>query len=212
MERKDKLRWLEIAAVVLTGLGKFIFMDLLDLRLLYIVTACLTWMAYVIYRYRKQEGILAYWGWTTKNFGRTVLELLPVALLFAICFIIIGNQLETNILNWNILPILVVYPIWGIIQQFIIVGLIARNLQDLKEQNLSELSIVIITATVFAIVHFPFLWLVIATFLLAIVYTLLYLRGRNLIVLGILHGWMGALFFYTILARDPWVEVFEVIF
>jgi hypothetical protein len=53
-----------------------------------------------------------------------------------------------------------------------------------------------------------FLILVAATFLLAIVYTTLFLKGRNLIVLGIYHGLLGALFFYTIMGRDLFLEVF----
>jgi hypothetical protein len=34
------------------------------------------------------------------------------------------------------------------------------------------------------------------------------LRIRNVFVLGIFHGWLGALFFYTVAGRDPFLEVF----
>ncbi len=34
------------------------------------------------------------------------------------------------------------------------------------------------------------------------------LRIRNVYVLGILHGWLGALFYYTVVDRDPFIEVF----
>jgi hypothetical protein len=33
------------------------------------------------------------------------------------------------------------------------------------------------------------------TFIMALVYTFLYLRGQNLLVFGIFHGWMGAFIF-----------------
>ena len=72
--------------------------------------------------------------------------------------------------------------------------------------------IVVLTATLFTLVHFPFLLLVGATFGLAIVSTCLYLRGHNLLVLGIYHGWLGGFFFYTLLNRDPWQEVFGILF
>ncbi len=204
----DQVRWIEILAVIVTGLGKFVFMDWLNWRLPYILVACLGWAVYIWYRWRKNRGILAYWGWTWRRFGKTFLELLPIAVVAVIAFVLIGNRLDTNVLNPGIIPILLLYPIWGAVQQFIIVGLIAGNLKDMKGRQLPEWSIVLITALVFAVVHFPFLWLVAGTFVLAIVYTLLYLRGRNLLVLGIYHGWLGAFFFYTVLGRDPWMEVF----
>jgi uncharacterized protein len=208
MKITDQQRLLETTAVILTGLSKFLFMDILQWRFAYITTAVLFWIAYVYYRFRENNKILTYWALTTKGFKKTFLELLPFAILSVLLFHFIGNQRGTNVLNWNIIPILLLYPIWGIIQQFIIVALIARNMSDMERVKIPEGLVVLLTAVVFALVHFPFLILVGATFLLAIVYTLLYLRGRNLLVLGLYHGWLGAVFFYTVLGRDAWEEVF----
>ncbi len=208
MPIKDQQRFLEILAVVITGLGKFIFMDIFQWRFAYITTACLFWIVYVFYRYRKNNKVIAYWGFTKEHFTSTFLELLPWAILCALTSVFIGYQLGTSVLNWTIIPIMILYPVWGIIQQFLIVGLIARNLQDMQKYKVSTPLIVLLTTLVFSVVHYPFMLLVLATFLLAIVYTLLYLKGRNLIVLGIYHGWLGALFFYTILGRDAWLDVF----
>jgi len=208
MKITNQRRFLEILAVIITGLGKFIFMDVLNWRFAYIAAAILFWVGYVYFRFRKNNNILAYWGLTTKGFRKTFVELLPLALLSAFIFYAIGNKLGTNVLSWHILPILLLYPIWGIIQQFIIVGLIARNLKDMDNIHFPEGGIILVTAVVFSVVHFPFLLLVGATFLLALLYSFLYLRGRNLLVLGIYHGWLGAVFFYTVLGRDAWGEVF----
>lgn len=208
MKITDRIRLLEAAAVALTGLGKFLFMDLLEWRLPYIATACLGWLAYVLYRRKQAPEILSYWGFTTKGFRRTFLLLLPFALVLAVGFYLLGNHWGTNRLNWGILPVMLLYPLWGIVQQFLIVGLIGKNLRDLEQRQLSLWAVILITATVFAVVHFPFLLLVGGTFGLAIVYTYLYLRGHNLLVLGIYHGWLGGFFFYTLLDRDPWQEVF----
>jgi len=71
--------------------------------------------------------------------------------------------------------------------------------------------IVLITASIFAVVHYPHNLLIAGTFVLALVYATLSLKNRNLIVLGTFHGWLGAFFYCTILGRDAWVEVFEVI-
>lgn len=201
----------EIIAVVVTGFGKFILMDLLNQRFVYIVLACLFWIGYIIYRSQKNKGIIDYWGLSKVNFNKTFLELLPIVILCIGLFIFVGNRMGTNILNWSIIPILLLYPIWGIIQQFVIIGLLARNLKDIERVIVPEFMIILITAIVFAIVHYPHNLLIVGTFLLAIVYTTLYLRKRNLIVMGIYHGWLGAFFFYTILERDPWKEVFGIL-
>jgi len=208
MEISDRQRFLEILAVVITGFGKFVFMDFLNWRFLYISVAILFWASYVGYRFRKNNKVLAYWGLTTVGFKKTFLELLPLAMVALIVFVLLGNYLETSVLNWTVLPIMLIYPLWGIVQQFIIVGLIARNMKDMKKVELPEVLIILLTAVVFAVVHFPFLLLVGATFLLALLYSFLYLRGRNLLVLGLYHGWLGAVFFYTVMGRDAWAEVF----
>jgi len=48
----------------------------------------------------------------------------------------------------------------------------------------------------------------IPTFVLALVYGYLFLKERNIYVLGFFHGWLGAICFYTIVDRDPFVEIF----
>ncbi len=204
----DNRRIFEIGVVIATGIGKFIFMDLLELRLTYIIIACLFWMSYIFYRSKQNKGILKYWGLSSRYFTASFLGILPFALVLIGLFVIVGIQRDTNILDWSIIPILLLYPLWGIIQQFVIVGLIARNLKDLKKIKVPYLFIILFTALIFSIVHYPSALLMAGTFLLAIAYTKLYLSGRNLIVLGIYHGWLGAFFYYTILERNSWQEVF----
>jgi len=206
----DKTRWLEILAVVLTGLGKFVFMDWLNLRFVYITAACLFWISYIFFRYKADKQILKYWGFTRKNFKETFKIILPFGLISVVAFFIIGHFLGTNILSWHILPLLLLYPIWGTIQQFIIVALIGGNLRDMEKTTVPYLVIILATAAIFAAVHYPFHLLIIGTFLLAILYSVVYLKKKNLFVLGIFHGWLGALFFYTVMARDPFMEVFGV--
>lgn len=208
----DKRRWLEILAVVLTGLGKFVFMDWLNLRFLYISAAILFWVAYIFIRHKNDKGILQYWGFTRKDFKETFKIILPFGVISAVAFFIIGHYLETNILSWHILPLLLLYPIWGTIQQFIIVALIAGNLRDMEHTSIPYFAIILSTSIIFAAVHYPFNLLIFGTFLLAILYTIVYLKKKNLYVLGIFHGWLGALFFYTVLARDSFWEVFGVFF
>ncbi len=211
MQINDKTRYFEVLAVVLTGLGKFICMDWMNWRLLYILVIVIFWVGYVCYRCWGKHDMLEYWGIGKTNFRKTFLELLPVGLLCVIAFVVIGNYRGTNILNWHIIPILLLYPFWGIVQQFIVVGLITKNLRDMKRTQLSAWLIVLITALIFGVVHYPHHLLICGTFVLALVYATLSLKNRNLIVLGTFHGWLGAFFYYTVLGRDAWQEVFGVI-
>ncbi len=211
MKAENKQRIFEIIAVLITGVGKFIFMDWLNWRAFYVIGACLFWIGFVIYRYRRDENILAHWGFTKTNFKATFLMLLPLGILSVAVFFLIGNYFDTIIINKNIFPILLLYPIWGVIQQFIVVALVAGNLRDMENNKMSNVVIILLTSIVFAVVHFPFLTLVGGTFLLALVYTTIYLKKKNLYALGLYHGWLGAFYFYTIVGRDPWAEVFGVL-
>lgn len=204
----DKVRILEIIAVVLTAIGKFIFMDFLELRLSFVVFAIISWGVYILYRYRQEKSILKYWGFRTDNFKKTFKLMLPYGIVSIIAFIIIGYFQNTINVTWHILPLLITYPIWGSIQQFLTIALIAGNLNDLKNTKLSKVSIIFITASLFSVVHFPSIWLMIGTFLLALFYGYVYLKVKNIYAMGAFHGWLGALFYYTVVNRDPFQEVF----
>ena len=70
-------------------------------------------------------------------------------------------------------------------------SLFAGNLQDAECIKLNKPAIAILTALLFAIVHFPYLWLVGGTFILALFYVFVFFKQRNLYVLGLFHGWLG---------------------
>lgn len=204
----NKVRVLEIAAVVLTGLGKFIFMDYLNWRLPFVVVAILAWTSYVVYRYKKDKNVLKDWGFRLENFKTVFKLILPFALISIAIFFIVGYVQGSINLTWHILPLLITYPIWGSIQQFLTIGLLAGNLNDLKGVKLKKGLIILITAVFFSVVHYPSIWLMIGTFILALFYGYIYLRAKNIYVLGIMHGWLGALFYYTVVGQDPFADIF----
>ena len=82
------------------------------------------------------------------------------------------------------------------------------EVQDLKKGNWNEIVIILIAAILFGLIHYPYNWLMVGTFVLAIFYGYIFLRERNVYVMGLFHGWLGALFFYTVVGRDPFMEVF----
>jgi membrane protease YdiL (CAAX protease family) len=183
-------------------------MDWLGMRLPFIVTAIAGWTTYVFLRRQQIPGILQYWGFRTDNFGKALRMVFPFGIISIITFFVLGFYLRTLNITWHIIPILLLYPIWGTIQQFLVIGIVAGNLKDLESRNISGWLIIFSTALLFGAIHYPFYWLMLGTFVLALFYGYIYLRVRNVYVLGIFHGWLGGLFFYTVVGRDPFEEVF----
>jgi membrane protease YdiL (CAAX protease family) len=205
-------RVLEISAVIFTAIGKFIFMDYLDWRFPFVAVAIISWVSYTIYSKSKQPGITKYWGFRTDNFKTVLKKVLPFGLMAVVTFFAVGLYKGTLNISWHIIPILILYPIWGTIQQFLLIALTAGNLQDLKGQKLNKGMIIFLSALLFGAIHYPFVWLMIATFILAIFYGWIYLSERNIYVLGLFHGWLGGIFYYTVLERDPFLEMFGRLF
>ncbi|MBC8426535.1 hypothetical protein H8E07_20660 [bacterium] len=195
----------EIAAVLLTGLGNFMLADWLGLRLAFVVGACLFWMGFVAIRASANTRVLSEWGFTTRNLGRSFALLAPAGVLALSCFIAYGILTDSLIMHWHIVLILLLYPVWGLVQQFLIVSLLAGNLR--KHSRITHRWLVLLTALVFAVAHAPSLPLALAAFFLAAVTTAVYLRTRNLWALGLFHGWFATGLYYFVLGRDPWKEV-----
>ena len=135
-------------------------------------------------------------------------KVLPFGIASVILFIGIGLYQGSINLTWHIIPILILYPIWGIIQQFLLIALTAGNLQDLEGCKMNNAAIILLAALLFGLIHYPFVWLIIGTFVLALFYGWVYLSERNIYVLGLFHGWLGGIFYYTVVGRDPFEEVF----
>jgi len=202
---------LEIIAVVITGLGKFLFVDYLHLKFWYIITASVFWIGYILYRIFTDRSILQHWGFRKEGFRQSLKWILPAAGIAIGGFILYGILQNTLLLTWHILPVMVLYPVWGTLQQFLIIGIIAGNLNNPRSVKIPKGVSVLSASLLFSIVHYPSLPLVVSTFILAIFYSLLYLQYRNLWVLGLFHGWLGGLFYFFVLHRDPWIEFLEAI-
>jgi membrane protease YdiL (CAAX protease family) len=200
------LRW-EIVFVLLTGLGQFLLAGWLELQLAYVLGACLFWAGFVVIRAKSDASVLTDWGFRTRGFGRSMAFLAPAILLTTFGFAAYGKLTGSMMLNWHILLICLIYPFWGLVQQFLIVALLAGNMR--KHSRIPGAVIVLLTALIFAGVHAPSLPLMGAAFVLALVTTMVYFRTRNLWALGIFHGWFATGLYFLVLGRDPWTVVFS---
>jgi hypothetical protein len=208
--KKNKERRLEILAVVITGLLKFVFMDWLGFRLFYIVAACLFWVVYIYSKTGNNPEAFKSWGFQRENFRSSFLVLLPVALLAITGILIYGALSQARFLNWHIIPILLLYPAWGTIQQFMMVGLIAGNLRKLTDIKITESQIILFTSFLFAFVHYPSFPLMGYAFIMEVIFIKVYLKWPNIWSLGLYHGLVSGLFIFFVLGRDLWSELWKM--
>jgi hypothetical protein len=192
-----------LGAVAVTAAGRFIFGEWLNLDFYYVIGACLLWAVYVGLRYNWNESVLRRWGFTRRGFRRGMLLTAPYAAIGIGFCVVYGIASKNAIVNWNLAILLLLYPIWGTIQQFLVVALLADNAVALSGEKVSETAAVLGAATLFAAIHVPETPLVFATFYLGIVTTSVFFRSRNIWAAGIFHGWFATLFYYLVMGEDP---------
>jgi hypothetical protein len=56
---------------------------------------------------------------------------LPFGILAIAVFFGLGFYLNTINITWHIVPVLLLYPVWGTIQQFLVIAIVAGNLKEL---------------------------------------------------------------------------------
>jgi hypothetical protein len=108
-------------------------------------------------------------------------------------------------MHWHMALIFPLYCAWGLVQQFLIVALVAGNLR--KHSRIPQRWIVLLTALVFAVAHAASVPLIIAAFFLAVVTTTVYFRTRNIWALGLFHGVFATGLYSFALGQDLWAEV-----
>lgn len=195
---------LEIAAVLLAMAVHFVLTRVVGVRGLDIlpITGCV--LAYVLLRGRDQE-VRADWGTRCTGFGACLIATMPLfAIGLSVCMAI-GWRLGHLAADWHLLLTLLLYPVWGIAQQFLVLALFAHNLDRL---GLSRPAVLAIAAAGFAAVHVPNWPQVAATLVLGAWCTTLFFRHRNLWPLGVAHGVLGALFYRWVLGVDVCAVLF----
>jgi hypothetical protein len=209
MAEKEKYQRIELIALLFTGMLKFILMDHFDMRAFYVAGMCIFWLSYILYRYYSDKSILKYWGFRRDNFRKSCIVLSPLIFFIILFSTIYGHYSGKLILTWHIIPILVLYPVWGALQQFFMLGLIARNLNRIFRTRFNNYLVVFITALLFSLIHYPVLSLMIFTILMEILFILVYHKWNNLWALGLVHGWTASFLLFFVSGRDLWLELFS---
>ncbi len=195
----------ELGAVALTGVGHLVASEA-GLSNVYIPVVIAGWGGYVGARAATEPGYLADLGFTGENLGRAARDVGLLSAGAALGMGIYGAANGSLRLGPELLPLLVLYPAWGLTQQMLVQGYVTRHLAD---AGLPTLAVAPITAATFGSVHVPNWPLTAATTAMGGAFAPLYLRDGNLWPLGVAHGSLGALFYVWVLDRDPWAEIFS---
>lgn len=192
--------------MVLTGLLHLVFKSF-DAKGPFIVLATISWIGYVVWQVRRDPTKWKRWGFRTDNLRQAFMW--PSVLFVGSGLAMAWYGVMTGRVLWqgHMLFLLLLYPLWGILQQFLVQALGVDNLMKLFPQHGLWLGMSV-GVVLFAVVHFPNWLLMLATGVLACFFIPLYIRDRNLWPLGLYHGWLGTFFYLWVLGRDPWVTVF----
>ncbi len=193
----------EMSAVVLTGVGHLAAASQ-DASGYYIPAVLAGWGSYVGARALTEPGYLANAGFTGQNAGRAWRDATLVSLGALGGMAVIGSARGTLDTHGLLVPLLVLYPAWGLTQQFLVQRMLTRNLAD---AGLPPAVITPISAVTFGSVHIPNWDLTAATTFMGAAFTHLYQRDGNLWPLGVYHGTLGAFVYVWVLDRTSWDEV-----
>ncbi|MBL8896250.1 MAG: hypothetical protein JNM84_01420 [Planctomycetes bacterium] len=200
---------LALAAAGITAAGHFVS-TALGWPGPFVVGACAFWLVFLGDRVRRDRRWLAAWGLRKRGLlaaTRFPLGLTAVALASFALYAASRGALH---FPPHALFCLVLYPLWGLIQQVLILGVVVGNLEPLECFRRRRVLLVLVGALVFGAVHLPALLLTVGTTLLALLYVPHFLRHRNVWPLGVAHGWIGTGFYLWVLGRDPWLELFGI--
>ncbi|MEL6670012.1 MAG: hypothetical protein AAFP08_13640, partial [Bacteroidota bacterium] len=126
------------------------------------------WFAYALVKWNNRKKLKTGMAESSeKGFTYTMKELLPYAFILFLVFVSFGLLTKRSVVDHTIIYILLLYPVWGILQQYLVLGIFGKNLKILLGGLYSDWVVVLITAVLFSIVHYPSLILIGATFFLA---------------------------------------------
>jgi membrane protease YdiL (CAAX protease family) len=199
MERLSWPRALELTLVIACGVGNLVFEDLLHAKTAFVIVAAVVWLGYVLWRRRTDPGALHTWGLRRDNLAAVAKATGAVTAPLALCALAYGFATAHFPPPRGFWLILLLYPAWGIAQQFLLNAMLARNLGAV----LPGWAAIVISAALFAASHAPDLPVVALTVPAGALWVLMYRRWPNLWALGIAHGILGTLVFYGVLGRDP---------
>ena len=198
----SRLRF-EALGVLGTGLLHVLCQEVIGYHGAFVAGAVVAWTIYLWRRARQTPGQLEAWGFRRENFRQSFIALTIAGAVGIGGMALIAAQRGHLHWHWHMAVAFTLYPLWGVIQQFLVQALVAANLERLGGRVGHRASVVAICAVAFGVIHAPGREIMLATFLLGLVFTPVYLRWRNLWPLGMYHGWLGLFFYFWVQGKNP---------
>lgn len=200
--------WVGLAGALAT-VGLHFILQADGPNLVFIVGVCLFWGAFVVFRAARDPSVFQTWGFRADNLAAASAAPAALFVFIASAFAIYAIQRDHLRVPPHLPLLFLLYPVYGVMQQFLVLGVVVGSLERLPLVRSRRWVLTVPMAALFGLIHAPDLRLVAATFALEVVIIPLYLRHRNLWPLGVLHGWLGGLFYLWVLNRDLLAENFS---
>lgn len=203
-EALHRARW-EIAAVVATGAVFLVFENVLHRKLEFLIPCAVLWVGYVLCSGWRNPSRWREWGFRADTLRPSAAACAAFASVAALG--ILGWRI---LRGWQPLPasswvVFALYPVWGLVQQFVLQALLVSNVRRL---GAGSAVCVAVGSALFGIVHLPDVPLAALCAAAGAGWTAIWLRWPNLLPPALTHAWLGALTYYWVLERDPWREMF----
>ena len=194
----------ELGAVLLTGVAHLAASEA-DASGVFIPAAMAGWGGYVGLRAATEPGFLRELGLTGDNLGAATLHTALVTGATVAGMAAVGAAQGSLSLEPGLVPLLALYPAWGLVQQTLVQGFVTRHLDA---AGLPAVAVVPLAAGSFGLVHVPNWELTAIATGVGGAFSGLYLHDRHLVPLGVAHGVIGALFYVWVLDRDPLSSIY----
>ena len=205
--------YLLVSGVVITALLHVILILFAPhLHPIYTVVSVSVWsIAIIIAIVRNPDpALFRKWGFRTDNLAAAFVAPTAYALFALVIMALIGRQRGSLALPLHSLIVFALYPIWGLVQQFLLQAVLIGSIERPTGLRSKPWFLAIVSGLLFGAIHPPFLLLMLATALMALGFTPMYLRWRNLWPLGLYHGLLGVLILYWVLGKDVWLDALKL--
>ena len=167
-------------------------------RALFIVPASCLVVGYGWFMIRTGSATLREFGIGRTNLRRATALTLSVSVPAAIAMLWLAKRQGSLVSPESFYVMLVAYPFWGLVQQFIFQSFLHTRLIRLGASQWS----VIVVGAAYAVVHLGSQTLAIVMLCGGIVMSVIFRAAPNIIPLGIAHGVLGAILYHLVLGHD----------
>jgi hypothetical protein len=194
-------------AVLVTGMLHPLTVHLSEAKGVFILLAVVGWSLYIGLRIRRDKRAVRVWGLSSDGLRPTarIAAVLAIAATAVMAFVALSRG--SLHLHANMIPLVLLYPVWGLIQQVLVQGMVVGNLVSCYPHLSRSTSLAVVAGLLFGAVHLPDPVLTGATALMGGLFAAVFVRHRNVWPLGLVHGALGVLFYFWVLERDPWPEL-----